>query len=77
MTYLGIIFVIDSNDRDRLIAARDELLNLYNQLDLSSTVAIIIAANKQDLSRSFTYLFFATDEHCHAYIYLSRIIDWQ
>lgn len=46
---LAIIFVIDSEDKDRLIIAREELLHLIETLPDGSTIPIIIAANKQDL----------------------------
>lgn len=45
----GIVFVIDSDDKDRLLVAREELLNLAEILDSGSNIPIIIAANKQDL----------------------------
>jgi signal recognition particle receptor subunit beta len=47
---LGLIFVIDSTDEDRLIVAREELMHLFSQIDRSSTMSIVVAANKQDLS---------------------------
>jgi ADP-ribosylation factor protein 1 len=44
----GIIFVVDSNDRDRIIEARDELMKMLNEDELRDAV-ILIFANKQDL----------------------------
>jgi len=32
----GIIFVVDSNDRDRVVEARDELHRMLNEVNLSS-----------------------------------------
>ena len=47
---LGVIFVIDSTDQDRLIVAREEMMYLFAQIGPSSSMSIVIAANKQDLS---------------------------
>lgn len=44
----GIIFVIDSNDRDRLPTARDELAKMLNEEELQGA-AVLILANKQDI----------------------------
>lgn len=44
----GLIFVVDSNDRERVSDARDELLRMLNEEDLRDA-AILIFANKQDL----------------------------
>ena len=44
----GVIFVVDSNDRDRLQQARDELHGLLDQFELRDAV-VLIYANKQDL----------------------------
>nr|XP_043618389.1 ADP-ribosylation factor-like isoform X2 [Erigeron canadensis] len=44
----GIIFVVDSNDRDRIIEARDELHKLLNEDELRNAV-LLVFANKQDL----------------------------
>jgi small GTP-binding protein len=42
----GIIFVVDSSNRDRMDEARDELANI---LDYDAATRILILANKQDL----------------------------
>ncbi|KAI8528263.1 hypothetical protein RHMOL_Rhmol12G0136700 [Rhododendron molle] len=34
----GLIFVVDSNDRDRVVEARDELHRMLNKLVMSSLV---------------------------------------
>ncbi|KAI3988609.1 hypothetical protein MKX01_026973 [Papaver californicum] len=44
----GLIFVVDSNDRDRVVEARDELHKLMNEDELRDSV-LLIFANKQDL----------------------------
>lgn len=44
----GIIFVIDSNDRDRIPQAKEELDVLLNEPSLKDS-ALLIFANKQDL----------------------------
>ncbi len=44
----GIIFVIDSNDRERIDQVRDELHQMFNDKDLQHKPFLILA-NKQDL----------------------------
>jgi ADP-ribosylation factor 1/2 len=44
----GIIFVIDSNDRDRIGEARDELQRMLNEDELRDAI-LLVFANKQDL----------------------------
>ncbi|KNC46555.1 ADP-ribosylation factor 1 [Thecamonas trahens ATCC 50062] len=44
----GVIFVIDSNDRDRIGEARDELHRMLNEDELRDAV-LLVFANKQDL----------------------------
>ncbi|MCL7045962.1 hypothetical protein MKW94_029058 [Papaver nudicaule] len=44
----GLIFVVDSNDRERVGEARDELHKLMNEDELRDA-ALLIFANKQDL----------------------------
>lgn len=57
----GIIFVVDSNDRDRVVEAREELQRMLNEDELRDAL-LLVFANKQDLpvrvSRVRTY--FAT-----------------
>ncbi|CAF1203240.1 unnamed protein product [Rotaria sordida] len=48
----GVVFVIDCNDEQRIQLARKELIDLSKKLGRSSTIPIVIAANKQDLSHS-------------------------
>merc|ERR1712039_686962 len=44
----GIIFVVDSNDRDRIDDARDELHKMINDEELKDAI-VLVYANKQDL----------------------------
>ena len=44
----GLIFVVDSNDRDRIGEARDELHRMLNEDELREAV-LLVFANKQDL----------------------------
>jgi len=47
----GIIFVVDSNDRSRIDAARDELHRMLNEDELRDAV-LLVFANKQDLPQA-------------------------
>ncbi|XP_012834528.1 PREDICTED: ADP-ribosylation factor-like isoform X1 [Erythranthe guttata] len=44
----GLIFVVDSIDRDRIVEARDELHKMLNEDQLRDAV-LLVFANKQDL----------------------------
>jgi len=44
----GIIFVVDSNDRDRVSEAREELQRMLNEDELRDAL-LLVFANKQDL----------------------------
>ncbi len=44
----GIIFVVDSNDRDRVGEARDEMQRMLNEDELRDSL-LLVFANKQDL----------------------------
>lgn len=44
----GIIFVVDSNDRDRIVEAREELQRMLNEDELRDA-NLLVFANKQDL----------------------------
>ncbi|KAK8480801.1 hypothetical protein V6N11_073152 [Hibiscus sabdariffa] len=44
----GLIIVVDSNDRDRVVEARDELHRMLNEDELRDAVSLVFA-NKQDL----------------------------
>ncbi|XP_072417937.1 ADP-ribosylation factor 2-like [Chiloscyllium punctatum] len=49
----GLIFVIDSNDRERINEARDELNRMLSEDELKDAV-LLIFANKQDLPNAMT-----------------------
>lgn len=44
----GLIFVVDSNDKERIDEARDELMRMLNEDELREAV-LLVFANKQDL----------------------------
>ncbi|KAF9182675.1 hypothetical protein BGZ51_005745 [Haplosporangium sp. Z 767] len=44
----GIIFVVDSNDRDRVSDARNELISMLDEEELRDAL-LLVFANKQDL----------------------------
>lgn len=48
----GIIFVVDSNDRDRIVEAREELQRMLNEDELRDAI-LLVFANKQDLPVSW------------------------
>ena len=49
----GLIFVVDSNDRDRIGEAHDELHRMLSEQDLRDAVVLILA-NKQDLPNAMS-----------------------
>jgi len=49
----GLIFVIDSNDRDRIEDAREELTKMLNEDEMREAV-LLVFANKQDLPNAMT-----------------------
>lgn len=49
----GIIFVIDSSDRERITEAKVELYKLLKEDDLKNAI-LMIYANKQDISSSMS-----------------------
>lgn len=50
----GIIFVVDSNDRDRVVEAREELQRMLNEDELRDAL-LLVFANKQDLPVRFPF----------------------
>lgn len=50
---VGIIFVVDSNDRDRIGDAREELMRMMNEDELRDAV-LLVFANKQDLPNAMS-----------------------
>merc|ERR1711907_584631 len=49
----GLIFVVDSNDRDRIEDAREELMKMLSEDEMRDAV-LLVFANKQDLPNSMT-----------------------
>ncbi|KAJ9053997.1 hypothetical protein DSO57_1009449 [Entomophthora muscae] len=47
----GIIFVVDTNDRDRVNEAREELTRMLNEEELKDAL-LLVFANKQDLPKA-------------------------
>ena len=51
MMVAGLIFVVDSNDRERVGEAREELMRMLNEDELRDAV-LLVFANKQVRYRS-------------------------
>ncbi len=51
----GLIFVVDSNDKDRIDAAREELQKMLQEDELKDSV-VLVFANKQDLPNAMSAL---------------------
>mmetsp|Transcript_903 Transcript_903/g.2804 ORF Transcript_903/g.2804 Transcript_903/m.2804 type:complete len:183 (+) Transcript_903:66-614(+) len=49
----GLIFVVDSNDRDRVEAAQEELSKMLSEDEMRDAV-LLVFANKQDLPNAMT-----------------------
>ena len=49
----GLIFVVDSNDKDRIGAAREELQKMLQEDELKDSV-VLVFANKQDLPNAMS-----------------------
>jgi ADP-ribosylation factor 1/2 len=49
----GLIFVVDSNDRDRIENAKEELQRMLNEEELRDAV-VLVFANKQDLPNAMS-----------------------
>merc|ERR1711950_40900 len=49
----GLIYVVDSNDRDRIEDAREELNKMLNEDEMRDAV-LLVYANKQDLPNAMT-----------------------
>merc|ERR1712168_37261 len=49
----GLIFVVDSNDRERAAEAKDELTKMLQEDELKDAV-LLVFANKQDLPNAMT-----------------------
>ncbi|XP_033105560.1 ADP-ribosylation factor 4-like [Anneissia japonica] len=49
----GLIFVVDSNDRERISEAEDELSRMLGEDDLKEAI-VLVFANKQDLPQALS-----------------------
>lgn len=49
----GLIYVVDSNDRERIDEVKEELYKMMNEEDLKDSVLLVLA-NKQDLPGAMT-----------------------
>ncbi|EEA08515.1 putative ADP ribosylation factor [Cryptosporidium serpentis] len=49
----GLIFVVDSNDRDRINDSRDELMRMLSEDELRDA-CLVVLANKQDLPNAMS-----------------------
>merc|ERR1712187_74137 len=49
----GLIFVVDSSDRDRVEAAHEELMKILNEDEMRDAV-LLVFANKQDLPNAMS-----------------------
>ena len=49
----ALVFVVDSNDRERLIHAKEELDLLLREDELQNALVVVVA-NKQDLPNAMT-----------------------
>ncbi|KAG0587324.1 hypothetical protein KC19_2G156200 [Ceratodon purpureus] len=67
----ALIFVIDSNDKDRITEARDELQQLLKNSELSNA-KLLVFANKQDMAKVLT------SKEITDWLYLNRLKerDW-
>lgn len=67
----ALIFVIDSNDKDRITEARDELQQLLKNSELSNA-KLLVFANKQDMAKVLT------PKEITDWLYLNRLKerDW-
>lgn len=53
--FSGLIFVVDSNDRERVSEAKDELLRMLSEDELKDAV-LLVFANKQVLFKSNNFI---------------------
>jgi len=67
----GMIYVVDSNDRDRIEEAARELRHLLNEEELKNIVLLILA-NKQDLPNAMTSKELSENLHMSTF----RNIQW-
>lgn len=75
----GLIFVIDSNDRERITEAQEELNRMLGEDELREAV-LLVFANKQDLPNAmdaagmmaFHFIYNIRSNFLSLFLYLSR-----
>lgn len=55
--FIGLIYVVDSSDRERIAESREELFGILDS-DETREVPVVVIANKQDLPSKYTYNYF-------------------
>lgn len=50
----GLVYVVDSSDRERMQEARDELMHIMDEPSFPPDAAVLVLANKQDLPNALT-----------------------
>ncbi|KAJ8308023.1 hypothetical protein KUTeg_012897 [Tegillarca granosa] len=45
----GLLFVVDSSDRERMVEAQEELYGILKSDELPREIPVVVIANKQDL----------------------------
>ena len=65
----GLIYVVDSNDRDRIEDAREELTKMLNEDEMRDAV-LLVFANKQD-----TCMIYRVYSHIRMYAYILYFIS--
>ena len=72
-TYLfrisGLVYIVDSNDKERLSEAKDELDGILNSDEMRG-VPVVVLANKQDLPRKLISLTFSSINNNTNLIYI-------
>jgi GTPase SAR1 family protein len=53
LKFVGLIFVVDSNDRERIEKSKEELMKMLNEDELRDAV-LLVFANKQDLPNAMS-----------------------
>ncbi|KAK4647801.1 Arf GTPase arf1 [Podospora bellae-mahoneyi] len=71
----GIIFVVDSNDRDRIPEAREELQRMLNEDELRDAL-LLVFANKQDLPNAMSVAEITDKLGLHSLRQRVWTIDW-
>ena len=70
--YSGLIYVVDSSDRERIAESREELFGIL-QSDEMVRVPVVIVANKQDLPSKYNYLLLRKNVNLHVVLFTLTI----